>query len=232
MNNKKVKFGIIGLGRVIEKRVANVFLKEVKNAEVVAVYDKNKKKNLKYSKIFKCKFSKNLNQFFQNKIDIVYIATESGNHYKIAMECFKNNKNVIVEKPPTLTIKKLELLEKVALKKRLDFFCIYQNRYNSSVIWVKKYLPKIMNKIISLLLLVALFPLPYSYYQLLRIFVTLGGLLYAFKFYESDLKEKAVLFGFIAILWNPVAPIYLDRSTWMILDIAGALVFYFGASEE
>ena len=55
-----------------------------------------------------------------------------------------------------------------------------------------------MNKIISLLLLVALFPLPYSYYQLLRIFVTLGGLLYAFKFYESDLKEKAV-FAFAGI---------------------------------
>ena len=164
MMNKKIKFGIIGLGRVIEKRVANVFLKEVKNAKVVAVYDKNKRKNLKYSKVFKCKFSKNLNQFFKNKIDIVYIATESGNHYKIAMECFKNKKNVIVEKPPTLTIKKLRLLEKVALKKRLDFFCIYQNRYNSSVVWVKKYLPRIMNKIIFVNLKL-LWSRPQSYYN-------------------------------------------------------------------
>ena len=44
MKNKKVKFGIIGLGRVVEKRVASVFLKEVKNAEVVAVYDIDRKK--------------------------------------------------------------------------------------------------------------------------------------------------------------------------------------------
>ena len=40
----KVKFGIIGLGRVVEKRVASVFLKEVKNAKVVAVYDIDRKK--------------------------------------------------------------------------------------------------------------------------------------------------------------------------------------------
>ena len=164
MKNKKVKFGIIGLGRVVEKRVASVFLKEIKNAEVVAVYDIDRKKNLKYTKIFKCKFSKTLKQFFENKIDIVYIGTESGNHFKIAMECFKNNKNIIVEKPPTLTIKKLRLLNKISLKKRLDFFSIYQNRYNSSVMWVKKYLPKIKNKIIFVNLKL-LWSRPQSYYN-------------------------------------------------------------------
>ena len=80
------------------------------------------------------------------------------------MECFNNNKNIIVEKPPTLTIKKLKLLNKISLKKKLDFFSIYQNRYNSSVMWVKKDLLKIKNKIIFVNLKL-LWSRPQSYYN-------------------------------------------------------------------
>ena len=40
-----ITFGLLGLGRVIEKRVANVFLKELNNSKVIAVFDKNRKKN-------------------------------------------------------------------------------------------------------------------------------------------------------------------------------------------
>ena len=43
--NKVIKFGILGLGRVVDIRVARVFLyNEVNNSKVVAVYDKDKKK--------------------------------------------------------------------------------------------------------------------------------------------------------------------------------------------
>ena len=38
-----ITFGLLGLGRVIEKRVANVFLKELNNSKVIGVFDTNRK---------------------------------------------------------------------------------------------------------------------------------------------------------------------------------------------
>ena len=90
-----VSFGILGLGRVVQKRVATVFLNELKNSEVIGVFDKNIKKNIFYSKKFKCDVVTNLKSFLEKKYDFVYIATESGNHYDHIKACFKNNQNVI-----------------------------------------------------------------------------------------------------------------------------------------
>ena len=102
-----VRFGILGLGRVVKSRLCNVFKKEVKGAQVVSVYDKDKKKNLKFSKYFKVKPSKSFKDFLNKKFDYVYIATESGNHARNIKSCLDQGKNVIVEKPMCLNLKQL-----------------------------------------------------------------------------------------------------------------------------
>ena len=122
--NKEIKFGILGLGRVVDIRVARVFLNnEVNNSKVVAVYDKDKKKNIKFSKLFNLPVQKSLNNFLKQKMDFVFVATESGNHAKHIMECFDANKNVVVEKPPVLRVNQLIALEKIARKKKTSVLC-------------------------------------------------------------------------------------------------------------
>ena len=143
---KNIKFGILGLGRVIENRVYEVFENELKNSKVVSVFDKNKKKNKKYSKLFNVKKNKSLKDFLSVNTDYIYIATESGNHARDILRCFDANKNVVVEKPPTLRIDQLIKLNKIAIKKKLKFYAIYQNRLNSSVKYLKK---KINNRFIK-----------------------------------------------------------------------------------
>ena len=91
---------------------------------------------------------------------------------------------------------------------------------------------KNLNKIVAGLLLIALLPLPYFYYQLLRIVVIVAAAIYAYKFYKDNQMAKVITFGIIALIWNPIFPIYMDKSVWMILDIVGAVVFYFGSSES
>ncbi len=145
-NKKKIKFGILGLGRVLENRVFKVFNSELKNAQVSAVFDKNKNKNSKYSKLFNIKKSKSLNEFLKKDTNYIYIATESGSHAKNINSCFHANKNVIVEKPPTLRIDQLLTLNKTAKLKKLKFYVVYQNRLNKSVDYLKK---KINNKFIK-----------------------------------------------------------------------------------
>ena len=91
-------------------------------------------------------------------MDFVYIATESGNHAEHIMKCFNANKNVIVEKPPVLRVNQLINLEKVARKKKLLFYVIYQNRLNRSVVFVKKILDdKLKKKIIFVFILLYFF---------------------------------------------------------------------------
>ena len=60
---KNIKFGILGLGRVVENRVYKVFNKELKNSKIVSVFDKNINKNEKYSKLLKLKKSTSLKHF-------------------------------------------------------------------------------------------------------------------------------------------------------------------------
>ena len=43
MKKKKISFSILGLGRVIEKRIYEMFKSEIKNGFVQIVFDKDKK---------------------------------------------------------------------------------------------------------------------------------------------------------------------------------------------
>ena len=42
--NKKIKFGLLGLGNVVRGRVKNIFANELKNGSIEAVFDKDKKR--------------------------------------------------------------------------------------------------------------------------------------------------------------------------------------------
>lgn len=87
-------------------------------------------------------------------------------------------------------------------------------------------LPAILS---SVLLFLAILDWPYGYYTLLRIIITAVSAYYAYYLYENKLNEtlKFWFWGliFIAILFNPIFPIYLDRETWGLIDIITALFF-------
>jgi hypothetical protein len=79
--------------------------------------------------------------------------------------------------------------------------------------------------IAAIMLLLALAPWPYGYYQLLR-FVVCGVAIYvAFIAYNWHKTWATCLFGFIAILFNPLAPIHLSRETWQAIDVICGIIF-------
>ncbi|ODS30893.1 MAG: hypothetical protein SCARUB_03990 [Candidatus Scalindua rubra] len=79
------------------------------------------------------------------------------------------------------------------------------------------------------LLLLAVLPLPYAYYTLLRWVVTAVSGYCAFLSYEDKSMGWAFGFGIIAILFNPIVPFYMDKTSWMIFDSVVAGVFGFNA---
>jgi len=77
-------------------------------------------------------------------------------------------------------------------------------------------------------LLLTFFDWPYSFYSILRIVVTIVAVYYAYYLYEV-LKRTDFWFWAlvgIAILFNPIFPIYLyDKTAWGIIDIIVAIFF-------
>ena len=59
----------------------------------------------------------NQKNFFSNKYDIVYIACDTGSHFKFIFKCLKKNINVMCEKPLAISIKEKNVLTKLATKK-------------------------------------------------------------------------------------------------------------------
>jgi hypothetical protein len=78
----------------------------------------------------------------------------------------------------------------------------------------------------AILLIIGITDLPIGYYSLLRIAVTLFAIFVVLKEFENKLNFWVVMFGLIAVVFNPIIPIYLnDKSAWMIIDIIVAIIF-------
>ncbi len=77
------------------------------------------------------------------------------------------------------------------------------------------------------MLLIALAPLPYGYYTLLRFAVCAAAAFLAWKHYAaaSRIGAWSVGLGLMAVLFNPLIPIHLNRSAWAPIDIGAAIVF-------
>jgi hypothetical protein len=81
--------------------------------------------------------------------------------------------------------------------------------------------------IAAVMLLVAVAPLPYGYYQALR-WVVCGIAIYiAVSAYRWDRKWATWTFSAVAVLFNPISPIYLSREVWLPIDVVGSLLFGF-----
>lgn len=89
----------------------------------------------------------------------------------------------------------------------------------------EKYPTLIPSIILSIMLILAIPRLfPYGYYRILR-WIVLGGSIYiSFKAYETKRIYWIYIFAFIAILFNPLAPIYLKKNVWIIIDTITAIV--------
>ena len=79
--------------------------------------------------------------------------------------------------------------------------------------------------IVAVMLCVAVAPLAYGYYQLLR-WVTCGVAVFiAVMAYRWGKAWATWVFGFVAVLFNPLWPVYLTRDIWRPIDLACAVLF-------
>jgi hypothetical protein len=79
--------------------------------------------------------------------------------------------------------------------------------------------------IAAVMLFGALGQWPDDYYQLLRFVTCCVSVYVAYTAYTWQKMWAVWLFGFIAVLFNPLAPIHFSRELWQYIDIICAVLF-------
>lgn len=79
--------------------------------------------------------------------------------------------------------------------------------------------------VLSLVFFVSVFDMPYGFYTFARITAFVLSLIFIVICYYQNESFSAILIPpiIIAILWNPIMPIYLDKETWVILDLLAVI---------
>ena len=137
-----MKYGLIGCGRIATNHVKAVLNN---NLEFVAACDIEEsqinnlltkhgldkdtaiKHYIDYKKMIE-----------QNKLDLVAIATESGNHAEIALYCIDHGINCIIEKPIAMSIQEADQIIRRAEEKGVKVSACHQNRFNIAVQEMRK----------------------------------------------------------------------------------------------
>ncbi|MBC8590176.1 Gfo/Idh/MocA family protein [Wansuia hejianensis] len=136
----KVKFGIIGCGRISARHV-DALISHKDEAELVAVYDIIEapaidKKSQYESAIdgADVKVYTDYEAFLNdNNIDVVTIATISGYHAQQAIDCLNHNKHVLIEKPMALSLEDVDKIIALGKEKNKKVCVCHQNRFIPAV---------------------------------------------------------------------------------------------------
>ncbi len=130
-----MKFALIGCGRISPNHIVAAVKNEL---EIAALCDTeaanmtDKVKKLKLHADIPC-YSDYKVMLSEIKPDLVAIATESGKHAQIALDCIKEGCNLIIEKPIALSLTDADAIIAKAKEKNVKVCACHQNRFNKSI---------------------------------------------------------------------------------------------------
>lgn len=141
----RLKFAIIGCGRISYKHVEAMIDNE-KEAELVAVCDIIKERAEEKKKQYEEKiknydvkvYTDYIKMLDELEIDVVTIATESGFHGEIALNCLNKGSHVIIEKPMAMTLEEIDKINETSEKTGLKVCVCHQNRFNPPIMKLRK----------------------------------------------------------------------------------------------
>ena len=79
--------------------------------------------------------------------------------------------------------------------------------------------------ITAAILFISIADLPYGFYTVMRIVVPLLSVICIFFAYIGKGEFSLMLIPniLIVILWNPILPVYLDKETWVVIDVIAGI---------
>lgn len=139
-----MKYALIGCGRISPNHIEAA---KANKLEFVALCDVEEA-NMS-DKISKFELSQDINKYTDYKemlakeqLDLVAIATESGKHAQIALDCIEAGCNLIIEKPIALSLEDADKIIAKAKEKNVKVCACHQNRFNKSIQKIREAMEK------------------------------------------------------------------------------------------
>ena len=136
-----MKYALIGCGRISPNHMAAAKANEL---EFIGICDVNEEMLREKVAEFELRDVHQYTDYHEmlekEKPELVAIATESGKHAAIALDCIKAGCNVIIEKPMALSLADADAVIQAAKEKGVKVCVSHQNRFNKSVQKIRKTL--------------------------------------------------------------------------------------------
>ena len=138
-NTRRMRFGIIGCGRIAPKHAESILALE--EAELAAVCDIVPERAQSFAAKYGAVPYEDYRELLQRPdLDIITIATSSDLHAEIGCAAAQAGKHVMVEKPMAMTLRSADQLITACREAGVKLGVIHQNRYNKSVKLLRKAL--------------------------------------------------------------------------------------------
>jgi predicted dehydrogenase len=126
-----VKVGVIGVG-YLGQHHARIY-SEIEEAELVAVSDIDRDKAAAFAEKYQCEASSDYREILP-KVDALSIVTPTTSHFEIALACLQAGKDMLIEKPITVTVKEADELIDEAKKRDCIIQVGHLERYNPAIL--------------------------------------------------------------------------------------------------
>lgn len=137
-----MRYALIGCGRIATNHVKAVLnnnlefvaacdIKESQIENLLVKHGLEKETTIKHYNDYK-------KMIGENQLDLVAIATESGNHAEIALYCIDHGINCIIEKPIAMSIQDADAIIRRAEENGVKVSACHQNRFNVAVQEMRK----------------------------------------------------------------------------------------------
>ncbi len=146
---KKIKFAIVGCGRIAHRHAEQILA----FGELIAVCDIVFAKAVSFAEKYNVASYKSIDDLLKNEndVDVISICTPNGLHAKQTIKSLQSGFHVLVEKPMALEVADCSAMIFAAEKSNKNLFVVKQNRFNPPVVAVKDAIEKsILGKIFSI----------------------------------------------------------------------------------
>ncbi|PKM63070.1 MAG: gfo/Idh/MocA family oxidoreductase [Firmicutes bacterium HGW-Firmicutes-21] len=146
---KNYKAAIIGCGNIFPMHAVSV--QKCENASLVAICDIKEDRARAKAAEFGCNWYTDYKEMLEKEeLDVIHLCLPHFLHAPVAIYCMEKGKNVLTEKPMSITLEDARAMIDTADKQNVLLGCIFQNRYNAGTVLVKEqYQSGALGKILS-----------------------------------------------------------------------------------
>ncbi len=132
---KKLRFALVGCGRIAKRHSELLGLNQIPNACLVAVCDVKPDRASAIGSTMNVPYYTDMHEMMSKEsVDVVVVLTESGRHADHVVALSSYGKHIIVEKPMALSLADADRMILACDRAGVKLFVVKQNRFNMPVV--------------------------------------------------------------------------------------------------